>query len=331
MRWLVLACCFVCSIAAYAQDEAEAPPGDESAASLVERGIALREAGQDAEALALFERSQAAEPSVRTLTQIALAEAALGRWLAADQHLREALASDGDEWLEPRRAVLESEAGRIGRRIGSLEVLGSPEGAEVFVDGRRVGTLPLEAPLRLLAGVVRLEVRAEGYYDLRRNVEIRVETRARESAELAPEPAEPEPPVVVQPDEPEPVVTPDPPPERETSNGLRTGGGVALGASALFGALALTMYLVRENNVDTFNSDGCLGPTMTRIQNCRSEYDRAKRAERASAVMLAGAGASAITGIVLFILGSGSEDSEDAAMPCGPGPGELGVSCGARF
>ena len=66
-------------------DGAEAPEAAEAATptaeSLIEEGIALRTEGRDEEALGKFVESYELAPAPRTLTQIALAEQALGRWL----------------------------------------------------------------------------------------------------------------------------------------------------------------------------------------------------------------------------------------------------------
>jgi hypothetical protein len=48
-------------------------------------------------------------------------------------------------------------------QIGELFIIGEPNGAEVFVNGKSVGKLPLSGPVRLDKGRVDVQVRAAGY------------------------------------------------------------------------------------------------------------------------------------------------------------------------
>src|SRR5262245_2039922 len=76
--------------------------GDEAIAN----GIALRRQGKNAEALREFQRAYAADPSPRALAQIALAQQALGNWLAAESGLVSALSAAHDNWIVHNRAAL---------------------------------------------------------------------------------------------------------------------------------------------------------------------------------------------------------------------------------
>src|SRR3982751_2270792 len=71
----------------------------DDAEPLIRRGIELRRAGRDAEALEQFRQANQLAPSPRAAAQIGLAEQALGRWLDADGHLRAALAAPSDPWI----------------------------------------------------------------------------------------------------------------------------------------------------------------------------------------------------------------------------------------
>src|SRR4030081_1347046 len=63
-------------------------PTDEA---LIAQGVALRKEGQDADALAVFERAYALHPSSRAVVQIALAHQALAHWREAERGLIAAL------------------------------------------------------------------------------------------------------------------------------------------------------------------------------------------------------------------------------------------------
>jgi hypothetical protein len=172
---------------------------DNGSEALVARGFELRRAQNDAEALELFNRAYAIDHQPRTLAQIALAEQALGRWSDADEHLRAATAATSDPWIQRNAAALRASQEVIARHIGSLEVLGGVAGAEVFVDGVSIGTLPMHAPRRLVVGQVQLEVRARGYATAHHTVDIQAGQLTRESVALAPAPSETEPPGPVAP------------------------------------------------------------------------------------------------------------------------------------
>lgn len=126
------------------------------------QGNELRARHNDASALAVFESIWAESHEPRARAQIGLAEAALGRWLLAETHLVEALAAPSDEWIARNRLIIESTLGTVRARLGNLEVVCPSPGAEVWMNDRRVATLPLTQPLRVASGTVQFEVRAAG-------------------------------------------------------------------------------------------------------------------------------------------------------------------------
>jgi len=167
---------------------AQAQPGA-TANGLIEHGIQLREQGHDDQALIEFRKAYAISPSPRARAQMALAEQALGNWVVADQHLREALAADGDAWIASRKGVLTTAAAAIGRHLGSLEVTGTSRGgARVLLDGLDVGAFPLPRPVRVETGSRLLEVRAPGYYPVVRTLEITAGATSRETINLVANP-----------------------------------------------------------------------------------------------------------------------------------------------
>ncbi len=99
------------------------------------RGMALREEHRDAEALevfrALYERTQEA----RALARMALAEAALGSWDIAEEHLRFAMRDRHDRWVrENRRGLREQlEIIRSHPRPAQVTAPVAPPSAETTV------------------------------------------------------------------------------------------------------------------------------------------------------------------------------------------------------
>lgn len=154
------------------------------AEALVQEGVALRRAGDDLAGLGKFEEANAIKKSPRTLAQMGMAEQALGRWGAASRHLRAAVTAADDPWIRKNRATIEQALKTVRQRVGELQVVGSPAGSEVRVDGELVGKLPLDVPVVVTAGSVAIEVRSPGYLPAVRSAHVLVGGLARETFRL---------------------------------------------------------------------------------------------------------------------------------------------------
>ena len=113
-----------------------------------------------------------------------LAEIALGRWEAADDHLDEALAASPDPWIKKNQGTLREALDGVKAQFGAIQVLGEPSGADVVIDGRVIGKLPMAEPARVRPGEYRLEVRAEGCLTARRDVSVSARALRRETLTL---------------------------------------------------------------------------------------------------------------------------------------------------
>jgi hypothetical protein len=151
---------------------------------LVQLGIKLRRERRDAEALAQFRLAYQAQPSPRTLVQIGLAEQALDRFVEAERDLETALKADGDPWIRRNQGELRENLTAIRSRLAWLDVEGR-DGAELWLNGVQVGRLP-HKPVRIVAGVVSVQVRAIGFASWRRTLEARTMETLRVIVELAP-------------------------------------------------------------------------------------------------------------------------------------------------
>ena len=126
------------------------------------QGVQHRKQLQPAKALEAFRKAHEIHPTARSRGQMGFVEHDLGQYLAAEQHLVEALAVESDPWVMKNRKYL-SEALELTRRhLGHVTVNG-PAGATVTVQGTPVGTLPLSRPLSLLEGETSIEVSGAGY------------------------------------------------------------------------------------------------------------------------------------------------------------------------
>jgi hypothetical protein len=240
-----------------------AQPAD--AGALVKHGLALRRERRDAEALEEFRRAYAIDPAPRTLAQIALAEQALGRWVDAETDLQAALRAADDPWIASNRRVLETGLSTIRGHIGSLDVEADVAGAELWVNGARVGALPLAAPLRVEAGSVIVEVRATGYAPARRITSVDPGGSAREAVRLVP--LAPPSPIVESPSPPavpgkEGLPPPPPPvtPPRVVplDRPMRAASFVVLGAGVL-GLAAGSYFGVRTFSTKNERDQACVG------------------------------------------------------------------------
>jgi hypothetical protein len=152
--------------------------------TLMREGVAYRRAGEDAAALKRFQQAYELSKTPRALAQIGLAEQALGRWAAADKHLRQAVEWRENEWIRKNRRPIDEALAVVAGHVGQLEVQGTPAGAEVRVDGDVVGKLPLSRPITVTAGEVAVQVRAPGHLAIVRTANVASRTLTRETFDL---------------------------------------------------------------------------------------------------------------------------------------------------
>jgi hypothetical protein len=172
---LVFFSCAASGVSAQPTDEAE---------RWIHDGVEMRRQGNDPAAYELFQRAFVATHSPRAAAQIGLAEQALGRWVDADEHLRAALASH-DPWIESHRALLEDDAHFVARHVGRLQVTGTA-GAQLRLNGKAVGVLPLAEPISVVAGIVIVQARLPNSPAIVRTVVVEPDQVAREDFALEP-------------------------------------------------------------------------------------------------------------------------------------------------
>jgi len=342
---VALACALLaagCVLSAHAGRAHAAESADEAA---MRRGLELREKGNDDAALGEFQRAYELRQTGRARAQMALAEQALGRWIDAEAHLAEALQRNREPWISRNASLLEQALADIREHLGSMELSGGQPGAEVRVNGRVVGRLPLDGPVRVEAGSVAVEVRAPGYLPIARTLVVPAKGLARQPIVM----------VAV-------TVMPEAPPERALphpiTNSPEGGGGDApprtkqgggwgakkvagvvvgiVGVGALGGGVGF--HLLRETRASKFNqdctlTDGKPTPTGT-ATDCSARYDGITQARN---LAIAGyVSGPILLGISAYLLLSSDGSRGDAAtspryrLACAP-TGGLGVSCGGRF
>jgi hypothetical protein len=303
---------------------------------LIREGIALRKQNHDAAALEKFRQAHAIEPTARALAQIGLAEYALGKWVEASQHLREALEAKADQWIEKNRATLAQSLTKVDEHVGTLEILGGPGGATVSIDGVARGTLPLVRPLTVAIGTVTIELTAGGYAPMRRTTVIRAREMTREFFEAAPvTPAA----GVATPAGPGPISTTGSAPglagaDTEPASGSSRRMPLIIGAAGV-AAVALVLGVVEhaswQGKVSSFESMGCgIDLPQRGGGNCSTLYDDGHRARTFAFVGYGAAAAFAGAAAVLYFTDP-ARSRKPARLACAIHAGSPGLACAVRF
>lgn len=324
--------------------------------ALITRGNALRRAGRDDEALALYRQAWERAHSAYARAEVALAEAATGRWLEASEDLDAALAAP-DAWVTRHRAVLESVRSTIAQHLGALELTCDVDGATVDLNDRAVGVTPLHAPVRLAEGDATLVVRADGRPTVTRRLTIVAGTTSREQVSVPPA-APPSPaaaaptsaPLVeTSPARPRPrrprvaiPITDDertaPPPE-EPSLHVQTALGWAAaglaGASLSIGLGALVAQRDGRARLPAYN--GCFDETSClelclRVDACRARYESQETWRSVAWAGFVVGGALSAAAIALLVTApSDRPRAARARVMCGVSFASPSVSCAVHF
>lgn len=279
--------------------------------TLEAQGVALRDEGRHAEALALFQRSYALCQGPRALGRIGLAEGAVDHLVEAEEHLQQALAARGDAWVEAHRRDIEEDLARVAGRLGTLELTGDGPAADVTIDGQARARWPAQRSFRVVAGrALRVVVRAPGCSAVARSTTVAARAVVREAVTLTCEAA----------------------PSRR--NPRRTIAWVSAGAAAValgVGVVGLGVYLDR---LLVWNDDSTCFPANGRARrdNCPEAWSALTTGRVVAVTGFGLAAALGVTSIVLFAtMPDESRASGRVALRCGPGPGELGIACGGVF
>jgi PEGA domain len=296
--------------------------------ALIAKGNELRRAGTPGPALPYFQKAYELARTPRTTGQLGLAELAAGYPVEAEVHLVTALESPNDPGIVKYRQMLRDALTMARLQIGELAIEGRPQGAEVFVNGRAVGTLPLATPLKLAARNTEVVVRAAGHAERRELIPIaggqrhtlkvsleKLEAPAEQPPVVTPLPA-PSAPATIASAPPSPLVAQDHPADATESGagGLRTAAWVTGGAALVAGGVGLGFHLAARANQDD------------------SEAWEAYR--RWSIVGYVSGAALAVTSGVLFYTSRPSTAARassglQAGIQCGPTP--TGISCHGAF
>jgi hypothetical protein len=321
----------------------------------IRHGIELRKAHDDEGAVREFQRAYDAIHTPRAAGQLGLAEQALGRWEDAEHHVREAMQASNDAWIVKNQAVLADALGIIQGHLGRVEVMGDPEGADVSVNGRKVGKLPLAEAVPVSAGQVDVDLRAPGYQPAQRTLTIvagqyqrvvlhlasngpPVDQRPSATPETVPgqstERAEPPTVVPIEKSADAPAEGPS-----ATRTGLKW-ASAALAVVSL--GVGVTFTIVERQNVSSYesytNCDNRGGTAYYRNTDmtyaaCQEALNQYQLDQKLAYAGFIGAGAFAITWLILELTepSAPAKHAEQAMTAPLCAPSGLGLACALRF
>ena len=144
---------------------------DARIAELKKAGDAALDTKHYAEALAAYDEAYAIAPNAALLYNRGRALQFLGRFPEALDAI-EAFARDAPPELRDRVPGLPRLLEELRGRVGSLVVTTPVQGARVLVNDKQVGVAPMTSPIGIAAGHLSIEVFAEGYFPMRREVDL---------------------------------------------------------------------------------------------------------------------------------------------------------------
>ena len=195
-----------------AQDAAQdtAPEATEAYRKRVEQAVQEFQLGNYAEARALFGQAHRLYPNARTARGLGLTEFELKNYPQSISYLEQALASEVRPLSGRLREDTQGLVTRAKGFVGQFTLVLEPEPTgkvRIWVDGARV-RLDAAGQLFLSVGQRRLQIRARGYHEILRTVNVLGGEQERIEAELRPLTPEPETPKVPPPSL---AVAPSPP------------------------------------------------------------------------------------------------------------------------
>jgi len=156
-----------------AADTAAAPASpEERAATLKKQGDAAMDALRYDEAIDAYTQAYALSPDPALLYNSGRVHQARGEWPAALADL-ERFSHDATPELRQRVPKLDELLAEARGHVATVTITSNVDGARVLVRKTQVGTTPIPSPLQLDSGPATVEVLAEGFFDWRRELELK--------------------------------------------------------------------------------------------------------------------------------------------------------------
>lgn len=314
-------------------------------------GIRLRREGKDQEALPLFEAALRDHPGPRAYAQLGTCEQALGLWVLAEEHLQQGLKNTRDPWIQRNQTALREALAFVQGRIGSVEVWGTPRGAEVSIDGQVVGQFPLAHAVRVAQGRRILKVTADRNLPHTRSIDVTAGVPSREHVALVEDgtanAASPVPPAIPraplatseEPADPAPAdahieVTPGRE-DVELSGWRRVLPWSLLGVAVVAGSIGVWEHLRSNSSYEAFQGIvgcGALAPMRGSDRRCSGLYDQFISQQRGAYIGYGVGAVLGLTAVTLFIINANTSPAAQGVQArIFGGPGTAGLSVSTVF
>lgn len=333
---LVLALCFTVANAAWAEPRTDENVS-ERANELFRSAKAAFAAGNLHEAHRLYSSAWELKKSPDIAANLGQTELELGKMRDAAEHFAYALKNLLPSSTDRQRAALEEGLAKAKAEISALRLTVTPDGAEVLVDGRVVGTSPIAELVFVEPGEHIVLARRDGF--VTSETRIGAQKGAEQPVELAlaaaqvpadsgaaPTPAAP--------------LRDDTPPESERSRNL-TPAYVATGVAAVGLGLGIGFLFVANGKADDAaqirndlgNDDQACGAGTPFTTQCAELEDAVGGRNTATAVSIAGFATAAISGGLAAYLflnaptasAASTKPSVVPAFAFAPGAGSVGL------
>ncbi|MDI1484748.1 PEGA domain-containing protein, partial [Polyangium sp. y55x31] len=284
------------------------------AAKKLEEGLRAQKAGQHDKAREALDAAFKLKPNAEIALALARSEMQLGKPRDAAEHLAYFLREGQAAKPEDRQAA-EKMFAEAKSKVGTLIVSVDEDGAEVQIDGKPVGTSPLNGAVFVEPGTRILTARKEGMPEAKK--ELTVAAGAESAVPLAVKPPPPPP--------AKPAPPPPPPPPARNKTLILAGAGIAGGLALVSLGTFIGYSVVESGSFDTWEANRC---TRTN-QQCVNDFKDAQGTSTAlgttSLITLIGAGVVGAGTAVYALTGNKSQPS--ASFHVTPG----GVVVKGRF
>jgi hypothetical protein len=142
------------------------------AKELFSRGMELVKSDNYPAALDAFQKSYELYPKAALLFNIAMCQKALYRYVDSMKTFGRYLEETGEDVDPKMRSAVESAMDEMESLVGKLHIKNPPDGAEVLVDGKSLGSAPFADDLVLDPGQHTVQVELNGYKPLRLDVTV---------------------------------------------------------------------------------------------------------------------------------------------------------------
>jgi tetratricopeptide (TPR) repeat protein len=289
--------------AAWAQEE----DAVEQARLLFEEGLAAARAQEFDRALELFGRSYGLNPNPTVTYNMGLCHQKMGDAPAAVQAFTDYLEESGDALAADRRTRTQERIDELAPQVGALRVAVSEPGAQVSLDGRPLGSSPLDDVVYVQPGAHRLEARwAEGE-PATQQVSVLAGIAAPTTVSLA------------RPEEFLEDLPPPPPADDEASAVPEWAFWSMVGATGAFGLTAVLTLVFGDVTYNDYVAGG---------RTDGSLRDKGQALDNSGYAFLGLAGAALVAGTVLFFytdFGGGEEQPPEDGAAVALLPGSLVV------